>query len=550
MNSLTPTLALVALAAAVEGAPHIVVILGDDVGWHGVGFHAKRNATEQPLVRTPRMDALVAEGMELDRHYVYKFCSPSRSSFQSGRLPVHVNVANAAPELRNASDPVSGYAGIPKSMTGVASVLSASPANYSAHMTGKWDAGMATPQHTPMGRGYSSWLGYYHHANDYYTEGLPLQATGNINVCLNQFTDLWGPGQGPAVASQGLGVYEEEIFTNQTLSVIHAHAEANRRAAAVAEAPRPLFLVHAFHLVHTPLEVPDAYLEKFSKVPNPTRRKYLAMTKYMDDVVGKIVDALDTEDMWEDTLLVFMADNGGAIYNPAGGNNYPLRGGKYADWEGGVRGVAFVAGGYLPESKRGTRSGMDRIFHIADWYRTFASIAGVKDPEDAPAKRDGLPPVDGVDQSGVLLLGPGVISDDGSDPRELHISTNCLLSGRYKLVTGVQPMTGWTGPSYPNNTGSQPSFFPKGWKYDAGDGELYDVVADETEHHNLASTHPDVLARLQQRLKELNGKSFFNPGRGTPDRQACVQAKKYGGAKGGTYGPWVFSQESVFERFE
>ena len=211
MNSLTPTLALVALAAAVEGAPHIVVILGDDVGWHGVGFHAKRNATEQPLVRTPRMDALVAEGMELDRHYVYKFCSPSRSSFQSGRLPVHVNVANAAPELRNASDPVSGYAGIPKSMTGVASVLSASPANYSAHMTGKWDAGMATPQHTPMGRGYSSWLGYYHHANDYYTEGLPLQATGNINVCLNQFTDLWGPGQGPAIQSQGHGAYEEEM---------------------------------------------------------------------------------------------------------------------------------------------------------------------------------------------------------------------------------------------------------------------------------------------------------------------------------------------------
>ena len=66
------------------------------------------NATSgmNPLVRTPRMDALVEEGLELDRHYVYKFCSPSRSSFQSGRLPVHVNVANAAPELRNASDAV------------------------------------------------------------------------------------------------------------------------------------------------------------------------------------------------------------------------------------------------------------------------------------------------------------------------------------------------------------------------------------------------------------------------------------------------------------
>ena len=458
---------------AAAAAPNIVVVLGDDVGWNGVGWHAQRNRPANgsaPLIQTPRIDGLVASGLEIDRHYVYKFCSPSRSAFQSGRLPVHVNVANAAPELRNASDPVSGFAGIPTSMTGVASVLRNSPAKYATHMTGKWDAGMATPQHTPIGRGYTSWLGYFHHANDYYTEGLPLEATGNINVCLNRFTDLWGPGQHPAKDFQGRGVYEEEIFTNQTLGVIHAHAAANRRPAAEQQ---PLFLVHSFHLCHTPLQVPDAYLRNFSDVPNPTRQKYLAMTKYMDDVVGEIVDALVAEGMWENTLFVFMADNGGAIYNPAEGN-FPLKGGKYADWEGGVRGVSFVAGGALPESKRGTRSGMDRVFHISDWYRTFASIAGVKDPEDARAKRDGLPPVDGIDQSGALLDLPDLARIGAA--RAAHLDK---LFAVWALQISDWPPAddGVDRPSYPNSTGPQPSFFPKGWQHDAGDGELYDVVA-------------------------------------------------------------------------
>ena len=526
------------MATPAQGsAPNLIVIIGDDIGWNGVGYHARRNAKDggNVSVLTPRIDELAKDGLEIERHYVYKFCSPSRSSFQSGRLPVHVNVANAAPELRNTSDPVSGYAGIPTSMTGIARVLSESPAGYSAHMTGKWDAGMATTSHTPIGRGYKSWLGYYHHANDYYTEGLPLQATGNINVCLNRFTDLWGPGQAPATQYQGHGVYEEELFTNRTLTVISDYATASR-----SKSTGPLFLVHAFHLCHTPLQVPDAYLDNFSSVPNPTRRKYLAMTKYMDDVVGQIVDSLKSEGLWENSLLLFMSDNGGAIYNPAGGNNYPLRGGKYSDWEGGIRGVAFLSGGALPDEKRGTRTGT-RIFHIADWYRTFASIAGVKNPQDIPAEKDKLPSLDGVDHS-AFILGPKSTNFSDAQDREIHISTNCLLSGRYKLVTGVQPMTGYTGPVYPNNTGPQPSFFPKGWQHDTGEGELYDVFGDETEHHNLASSHPDVMAKMQQRLKELNNNSFFNPGRGSPDPQACIQAKKYGGALGGTYGPWVFSK--------
>lgn len=87
----------------------------------------------------------------------YKFCSPTRSSLQSGRLPVHVNTENAPPDVWNPDDPVSGFAAIPRNMTGIAAKLKS--AGYQTHQVGKWDAGMATVDHTPHGRGYDTSFG-------------------------------------------------------------------------------------------------------------------------------------------------------------------------------------------------------------------------------------------------------------------------------------------------------------------------------------------------------------------------------------------------------
>merc|ERR1740117_2631639 len=103
--------------AATGVKPHIVMHLADDFGWANAGWHRPEGYAE---VKTPSMDALVREGIELDQAYAYKFCSPTRSSLQSGRLPVHVNSANLAPSEWNAADPVSGFAGIPRNMTGIA----------------------------------------------------------------------------------------------------------------------------------------------------------------------------------------------------------------------------------------------------------------------------------------------------------------------------------------------------------------------------------------------------------------------------------------------
>lgn len=85
------------------------------------------------------MDELVRNGIELDRHYAYKFCSPTRSALQSGRNPIHVNVQNLDPYNHNPDDPVGGFSAIPRNMTGIAEKMSA--AGYVTAMAGKWDAG-------------------------------------------------------------------------------------------------------------------------------------------------------------------------------------------------------------------------------------------------------------------------------------------------------------------------------------------------------------------------------------------------------------------------
>jgi arylsulfatase A-like enzyme len=91
-----------------------------------------------------------------------------------------------------------------------------------------------------------------------------------------------------------------------------------------------LFFFWALHIVHAPLQVPKANLDRFSAVTDWRRRRYLAMVNYMDDAVSSVVDEIKTQKMYDDTLIVFSADNGGPIYKggAAAANNWPLRGGK------------------------------------------------------------------------------------------------------------------------------------------------------------------------------------------------------------------------------
>ena len=531
-----------ALAAPPPPHPHILMLLLDDWGWGNFGVHSRNNSE----VVTPNLDALAASGVLLERHYTHKFCSPTRSALQTGRAPIHVNVLNSPVNQHNPNDPIGGFQGAPRNMTGIAEKLK--QAGYVTAMAGKWHAGMAVPEQTPRGRGYETSLHYFDAANNYWDSAY-LQPCAYPTPADN-FTarDLWnttGPARGLnnsitcSQANQAPGcIYEDQLFTTRILDTI-----------STSDPSVPLFLLWTPHSVHEPYQVPAEYLEKFSFIDVPVRQYYSAMTNYIDDHVGMVVAALKAKGLWENMLLILSADNGGPLSagdNPqgldgvTGANNFPLRGGKMSNLEGGVRVNALAAGGLLPPAMRGTKSGA--FLAIEDWYTTFCFLAGV-DPTDARAAAAGLPPVDGLNAWPVLS---GANASSGRRLQFLGSSDdtpgigNTIVQGvirsadGYKLLLGDVNPAFWQGPVFPNaSTGGNFSALscgdPNASGKARGPGCLFNIYSDPYETNDLAGAYPHIVAELRKRIAEAQA-TVYNPNRGSPDHNLfCKQAVENGG---------------------
>ena len=141
-------------SAPVMTPPHLVMALVDDLGYAGVGFSS---SSDEPI--TPRIDTLASSGALLTRHYTFKYCSPSRSSFLSGRLPAHVNQQNRPPNVAGG--------GIAINMTTIGTVLR--DAGYATVHVGKWHGGMSHPAQLPINRGFDSSLAMLSGAADHWT---------------------------------------------------------------------------------------------------------------------------------------------------------------------------------------------------------------------------------------------------------------------------------------------------------------------------------------------------------------------------------------------
>jgi arylsulfatase I/J len=171
---------------------------------------------------------------------------------------------------------------------------------------------MATPMHSPRARGYDTWLGYWHHANDYWSfdqdacSGKPIRDLWRQNVTFDgPAADLVnGPSctdrnQTPAAGERC--VFEDSLLTSEVLRILREHTAAS---SATDAAESPFFIFWAPHLVHMPLQIPKAYLEQFSAILNQQRRRMHAMVKYLDGEVGTVVSALQRSGAWNRTLLV------------------------------------------------------------------------------------------------------------------------------------------------------------------------------------------------------------------------------------------------------
>ena len=484
--------------------PNFFFILVDDLGWGDVGFHRNQQDNE---IQTPNMDNLVInEGLELLRHYVHYTCTPTRSSFQSGRIPYHVQITLDNPDQPNA--------GIPRNMTCIGNKMKLG--GYQTHIVGKWDCGMATFNHTPKGRGYDTSLIYFEHKNDYWTQ---IQAQSGCMKTVPNIVDLWmnnNTYEGPAFGLNGTD-YEEYIFANTIYDLIENDFVNN---------DSPFFMVYTPHIVHCPLQVPQNQYQKFNFSNDENecqqqtayvwpgfnngnqfkcRQIYHSMVYTLDEIIGNIVTKLKNNNLWDNTLLVLSTDNGGPETLPeSGANNTPLRGGKYSPWEGGIRGTAFVSGGLLPKERRGKQE--TGIIHISDWLATFSDMIGVN-PSDPNSDIYGFPNIDGFN------VWPLVSGTNLTSPRnELYVDNNTLIQGNYKYLKGQVSWASWSGNIFPNS--SSPQHPVEGTSQDCSKGCLYDVLNDYTEHNNIANNNENIVNNMEQRLNELKKTFFTNKEKG------------------------------------
>eukprot|EP01060_Flectonema_neradi_P024161 TRINITY_DN3276_c0_g1_i1.p1 TRINITY_DN3276_c0_g1~~TRINITY_DN3276_c0_g1_i1.p1 ORF type:complete len:548 (+),score=116.71 TRINITY_DN3276_c0_g1_i1:51-1646(+) len=524
------TLLSAMLVGSAAKLPHIFMVVVDDFGWGDVGYHGAKLSSGESL--TPTIDGLVKEGIELNRHYVHMMCTPTRSSFQSGRLPIHV--------ITQLSSPCDENGAIPRNMTGIAAQLK--KAGYETHQVGKWDAGMATPHHTPQGRGYDTSLNYFGHGNWMWTEAEWLGSYVNRSgIPGPTIIDFWDTDK-PANHLNGTG-YEEYIFRDRMLEILHNHDQS-----------KPLFLQYDSKVAHYPLQAPPDYQEKHSDIDQINRRVYWSMVSFLDDQLKNITDTMKGLGMWDNTLMVLSSDNGGyvkaedglcntttgtsgkensdvghaaACFNgETGASNYPLRGGKYSMWEGGIRVNAFASGGFVPQSKRGTvQQGM---MHITDWYVTFCSLAGVP-AVDPWAASSGLPGIDGVD------VWPMLSGQNETSPRTtILVNKQLLVHNEWKYVPAHTTMSADArgGPAYPNATTATDPI--QAHKYICPDeGCLFNVVNDPYEFNNVAAQNPDIVAQMQGIMKKEVATIWSQPHTNDPECKTTAYAKY-----GGFYGPW------------
>lgn len=323
--------------------PNIIIIIADDLGWNDIGYNNEK-------IRTPNLDKLAAGGIRFNQFYVYSTCSPSRVALQTGQNPARFNVFGPLGSTTEVK---------PQDMI---LTFSLKEAGYSTHLSGKWHIG-DEPNHRPLQYGYDSTYGYLRGQIDPYTHRYKYgnYMTWHRN---DQFIEEEG--------------HVTKLITDEAIRVIQEHAGKDNA--------KPFFLHVAHHAPHFPHNSSPKWIEPYEQVfDDPWRQHTAATITQMDHEIGRILDALETTGERQNTLIVFMSDNGGqeswgapadeynGRYAPHTtlGDNSPFRGWKTDLYEGGIRVPAFVNWiGKIPAGDE-----IDTPVHVLDLAPTLLHIA-------------------------------------------------------------------------------------------------------------------------------------------------------------------------------
>ncbi|CAL7944498.1 unnamed protein product [Xylocopa violacea] len=406
--------------------PHIIIILADDMGWNDVSFHGSDQ------IPTPNIDALAYNGIILNNHYVPALCTPSRAALMTGKNPIHLGMQHS---VIYPAEP----RGLPLKEKLLPEYLR--EAGYKTHAVGKWHLGFVRKEYTPTYRGFDSHFGYWNGLQDYYThftrEPDPQFSSFNGFDMRRNLTVAWDTA----------GKYATDLFTDEAVRLIKEH-----------DTNQPMFLYLAHLAPHKGnmnqlIRAPDEDIARFSYIIDPERRIQAAVVSKLDQSVGEVMDALRKRGMLENSIVLFMSDNGapsvGFLSNQ--GSNYPLRGMKDSPWEGGTRGVAAIWSPLIKQSKRVS----NQMMFVTDWFPTLLTAAGVD------TKQQQFEHIDGFNLWSALVL-------NKVSPRyELVLNIDDLSNyaairrGDFKYVIG-ETSTGraWVGASGDASEGIPPGYDP------------------------------------------------------------------------------------------
>ena len=442
------TLLLANYAMAQDSRPNILVVLCDDLGYNDVGFNGSKD------IKTPELDKLAHGGTIFTSAYVaHPFCGPSRSAILTGRYPHFTGTAYNL--FQNSSEEDADNMGVPIEETYMSKILQ--EAGYYTSAVGKWHLG-AAPKFHPNKRGFNNFYGFLGGGHEYFPEQYHKTYQEQLNKGNKNIRDYLKP-----LEHNGRDVEETEYLTDAF------SREAIRDIKIAAEKKKPFFIYLAYNAPHVPLQAKAEDLKKFANIKDKDRRTYAAMVYAVDRGIGQIVRNLKETKQYENTLIVFLSDNGGNTDH--GANNYPLKGTKGDTWEGGYRVPMFF---HWPKKIDGKKH-YDFPVSALDLYPTFVQLAKTKVSSNKK--------LDGKDIMADVLAGTDSYKD------------KMIYSLRYR--EGYSDVGGRQGDWKITRMANEP------WG-------LFNIKQDIGEKKNLSGRYPELLEKMVAETEKWT-KGFVKP---------------------------------------
>ena len=359
--------------------PNIVIVVADDLGWGNVGFHGSE-------IKTPCLDALAEEGVVLDRFYTAPVSSPTRAGLLTGRYPNRFGI-------RTAVIPPWREDGLDENEETLADLLEHNGYKNRA-IIGKWHLGHTQKVHYPLNRGFSHFYGHLNGAIDYFnhTREGELDWHNGWETCYDEG-------------------YSTELITKEAIKCIDTYKKEG-----------PFLLYVAYNAPHTPLQAQDKdiqlYCDNFESLPKVEQKRitYRAMVSCMDRGVGAIVETLKEKGIMDNTLFIFFSDNGPAKQVP-GASSGELRGGKFKEWDGGVRVPAVV---YWKKAESNYKNLSSQVTGFVDIVPTVKEIIGDRNiPKRA--------------YDGISIL-PVLKGDTKCIDRDFYLGCGAVVNKDYKFI--------------------------------------------------------------------------------------------------------------------